>query len=93
MLPVEKDAREAAILRIMKTLKPCPFCDGEAIIYIPRHRQGVVGYIVPHIYCNDCGVKMVAGHEHESVIEKWNKRTPRISSAGAARPIEFSVDW
>jgi len=57
----------------MNELKPCPFCGGNALIQVVRDLD-TGGYYSHYIFCDDCGAEMSAKHEHESVIEKWNKR-------------------
>lgn len=59
-------------------LKPCPFCGGEAHIFI---KDGV------RVYCEDCECstmvlvdgKLASGKPYGSalnrVVEKWNRRT------------------
>ena len=57
-------------------LKPCPFCGGEASLYV---YEGVC------VICPTCGArtiterdlltsKNVAGNATKSVIKKWNRR-------------------
>lgn len=61
----------------MDKLKPCPFCGGEAHLFV---NNGV------RVICPDCGAttkvlidsmsaRGVSGNSVESVIKAWNRRT------------------
>lgn len=61
----------------MNELKPCPFCGGEAVVYV---EDGV------RVICKKCGVStkilvdtyiqgMPTGGAIKTVINAWNRRT------------------
>ena len=54
---------------VEETLKPCPFCGGEAF----RRDRVVEGHKVYRIYCKMCGVMMVSPVP-DYVAELWNRR-------------------
>ena len=51
-------------------LKPCPFCNGEAIL--SDHADGYYGLYV--IVCDGCGVMTDYYNTAEEAIEAWNRR-------------------
>lgn len=64
----------------MTELKPCPFCRGEAEIWIEYIKYGSrkYGYDEMNAYhcgCKKCGISMRSGWSEEDAIEAWNRRT------------------
>jgi len=55
----------------MNTLKPCPFCDGEADIFNTYLFGGGRGY---YITCAECSVETHINPDKQPVIDSWNKR-------------------
>lgn len=49
-------------------LKPCPFCGGEASIYVAYDD----GYCV---CCDECGCCLPVYNTEEDAIREWNRRT------------------
>ena len=49
-------------------LKPCPFCGGEASMYIAYDD----GY---YVCCDECGCGLPVYNTEEEAIEAWNRRT------------------
>ena len=67
---IAEESEEEKTERLEKTLKPCPFCGGQA--HIMR-----MGY--PHyIYCENCGAKIHGGKigdgAEEASVKAWNRR-------------------
>ncbi len=53
------------------TLKPCPFCGGEARV-LPQQFSSIKGYSID---CTVCGARKNCFSEHEEqVIAEWNAR-------------------
>lgn len=52
-------------LEYKEELKPCPFCDGNAILYAAG---------IPYVRCDDCGTQTTAYHTPEEAIAAWNRR-------------------
>ena len=52
----------------MTELKPCPFCGGEASMYIAYDD----GY---YVCCDECGCGLPVYNTEEEAIEAWNRRT------------------
>lgn len=62
----------------MSKLKPCPFCGGEAEIYVEYDGDGALKY---HAYCENCaaGSRKIMVHPSSrdhigEVVEAWNRR-------------------
>lgn len=61
-----------------ETLKPCPFCGGEAFVHMLGN-EIAKGY---YIACDECGAKtIVFGYEAEA-IEAWNRRVATDMNVG-----------
>jgi len=61
-----------------ETLKPCPFCGGEAFVHMLGN-EIAKGY---YIACDECGAKtIVFGYEAEA-IEEWNRRVATDMNVG-----------
>lgn len=54
----------------MYDLKPCPFCDGEAILETVDGNSPEECYI----YCPECDFESGVYSEPKFIIEKWNRR-------------------
>ena len=54
-------------------LKPCPFCGGEASMYIAYDD----GY---YVCCDECGCGLPVYNTEEEAIEAWNKRVGEVKS-------------
>ncbi len=61
-------------------LKPCPFCGGNAEIFINKSRQGQTS----NIHCSKCSCRktLLKHPSYDGVIEQdaiddWNTRTPK----------------
>ena len=50
-------------------LKPCPFCGGEAEVWVSNITEREV------IYCEVCDARIMKPNEQEA-IASWNKRVP-----------------
>lgn len=60
------------------TLKPCPFCGGEAIEYLHHNTNSTFDYVA-HIVCRNCGAatKPYVGTKEyvvRSTRFEWNRR-------------------
>lgn len=56
----------------MSELKPCPFCGGEATVFIKDWDNRADEY---KIVCMKCGVQQEEfRHEKAKAIEAWNRR-------------------
>ena len=53
----------------MTILKPCPFCEGKAILESNKLRHGTIY----SAYCQKCGAEIARFSEHET-IAAWNRR-------------------
>jgi Lar family restriction alleviation protein len=56
----------------MTELKPCPFCGGEAEMWVSDVTDRAV------IYCKVCDARIMKPNEQEA-IEAWNMRVPPTS--------------
>lgn len=57
---------------MMSELKPCPFCGGEAEVYLAARYEDKDYY---HVRCtNDCVYTKKARHNENEAIEAWNTR-------------------
>lgn len=63
-------------------LKPCPFCGGNAdlwIVFVPYgeglERDEENEY---HCGCCDCGVSTSSRYDEDDAIEAWNRRTDNV---------------
>lgn len=54
-----------------KELKPCPFCGGEAVLFIDESC-----YYKSAVYCGKCRVSTPREHIPEIAIDTWNTRKP-----------------
>lgn len=54
-----------------KKLKPCPFCGGEAKLFLDESR-----YYKSQVYCKKCGVRTNREHIPEIAVTTWNTRKP-----------------
>lgn len=59
----------------MSTLKPCPFCGGEA---------KVMDYWPFGVYCTRCAAK-VPGFDGKDSIDAWNRRSIDADVVGAVK--------
>ena len=64
----------------MEKLKPCPFCGGEAELFMNDE-----------IICN-CGAIMTES-EDTDVITLWNTRTPRLTVEDVEKCIRLNTSW
>lgn len=56
----------------MSELQPCPFCGGEAEVYLAARYEDKDYY---HVKCtNDCVYTKKAKHNENEAIEAWNTR-------------------
>ena len=53
-------------------LKPCPFCGGEASIYV-AHDDGY------YVCCDECGCGLPVYNTEEDAIREWNRRTKCVN--------------
>lgn len=53
-------------------LKPCPFCDGDDIEFIPA--DIIAGTQYWRIFCYGCGCTQTPISSKNEAIEEWNKR-------------------
>ena len=53
----------------MTELRKCPFCGGEASIYVAYDD----GY---YVCCDECGCGLPVYNTEQEAIEAWNKRVP-----------------
>ncbi len=56
-----------------KPLKPCPFCGGEAEIWVSDVSDRAV------IYCRGCDAQIQIKPNEEEAIEAWNKRVGEVT--------------
>lgn len=56
----------------MTELKPCPFCGGEASIYVAYDD----GY---YVCCDECGCGLPVYNTEEDAIREWNRRTKCVN--------------
>ena len=54
-----------------KKLKPCPFCGGEAKLFLDE-----ASYYKSQVYCKKCGVRTNREHIPEIAVTAWNTRKP-----------------
>ena len=52
-------------------LKPCPFCDGEALL---KTYYGSGKEALGFVYCKECGVTTRSYESINAAIEAWNRR-------------------
>ena len=57
----------------MTELKPCPFCGGEAEVWVSNVTDRTV------IYCKVCDAQIMKPNEQEA-IEAWNKRVGEVQN-------------
>lgn len=57
----------------MDSLKPCPFCGGEA----KRSSETFERTILSWVYCTNCGAAGGYRHTEAEAIEAWNARAER----------------
>lgn len=72
-----------------RTLKPCPFCGGEAKITLGEYSRPEEGYEYYEIQCKECFASVTGesrntyrediGKAIFSAVDKWNKRTKEES--------------
>ena len=55
-----------------KELLPCPFCGGEAEVWITNDSAGVF------VICESCFIRTPPNEFKEVVVKKWNTRTSTI---------------
>ena len=53
-------------------LKPCPFCGGEASIYV-AHDDGY------YVCCDECGCCLPVYNMEQDAIREWNRRTKCVN--------------
>ena len=56
----------------MTELRKCPFCGGEASIYVAYDD----GY---YVCCDECGCGLPVYNTEQEAIEAWNKRVPQLT--------------
>ena len=54
-----------------QTLKPCPFCGGEAAAYSALDRNN---FRMKHVGCLDCYTRTFVFSSFEEAIKAWNTR-------------------
>ena len=55
-------------------LKPCPFCEGEAIMQQVDYWESDWRKTEFWVYCKECGASIAKHWPRESAIEAWNRR-------------------
>ena len=58
---------------IMTELKPCPFCGGEAEIFVSDVTDRAL------VYCRGCDAQIQMKPNEEEAIEAWNKRVGEVA--------------
>ncbi len=58
---------------MMSELKPCPFCGGEAKLYV-RSIHGLLFGDYYWVKCEDCNAETASDFEKSVAIEAWNRR-------------------
>lgn len=56
----------------MTKLRKCPFCGGEAEIYVSDVTDRAV------VYCADCDAQIGIKQNEQEAIEAWNKRVSEV---------------
>ena len=54
-------------------LKPCPFCGGEAEIFVSDVTDRAV------VYCKGCDAQIQIKPNEEEAIEAWNERVSEVA--------------
>ena len=52
------------------TLKPCPFCGGEAVLV--KNFSSIPGW--SYVRCQECGASVACVTDPYRAIENWNRR-------------------
>ena len=58
----------------MTELKPCPFCGGEAEIFVSDITDRAL------VYCRGCDAQIKMQQNEQEAIEAWNKRVSEVKS-------------
>ena len=58
----------------MESLKPCPFCGGNADICTDFHLIGNEYIPVKYIRCEGCGARTGLWLDDDEAIKAWNRR-------------------
>lgn len=63
-----------------ETLKPCPYCGGEAVVDRVGYRYsdtGVHAMDAFHVSCRSCGTRTAEYRSEGGAVEAWNRRAER----------------
>ena len=55
-------------------LKPCPFCGGEAEIFVSDITDRAL------VYCRGCDAQIKMQQNEQEAVEAWNKRVGEVKS-------------
>ena len=55
-----------------KTMKPCPFCGGKAVLHFASWPNGDVRWHL--IKCNECKINGIMSVNKDKAIRHWNRR-------------------